>query len=171
MAANRYGFTIFKGQSQSWTTRYLVGSGTAASIATGSPTKCTTSDGSVAGVIAAMADGDGLVTGERFCGLAKDTSTETASAAGVCNTWAPVPGLLYRGVALSSTAANTQAKIDALMGKKVLFDLTSSVWTVDSAATDALVNCVVIQGGSPLQNSLEFIYSSKGTIHNTTTAI
>lgn len=168
---NRFGFKIDKGLSQSYTMRFLVASGTTGSIVAAAPTKLTTADGSVAGVIADMADGDGIVTGERFCGLAKDTSTETSSAAGVCNTWAPVADLVYRGTAKSSTAANTQAKIDALMGKKVLFDLTSSNWTVDSAATDALINCVVIVGGQPLTNELLFVYSSKGTIFNTATAI
>lgn len=171
MADNRFGFKIDKGLSQSYTMRFLVASGTTASISSGSPTKCVTADGSVAGVVVDMVDGDGLVTGERFTGLAKDTSTETSGAAGVVNTWAPVADLVYRGTAKSATAANTQAKIDALMGKKVLFDLTSSVWTVDTAATDALVNCVVIVGGQPLTNEVLFVYSSKGTIFNTSTAI
>jgi hypothetical protein len=118
-----------------------------------------------------MADGDGIVTGVRFTGLAKDTSTETTAAAGTVNTWAPVPGMVYLGKAKSSTAANTQAKIDALMGKKVIFNLTSNVWTVDTAATDALVNCLVICGGNPATNEVEFIYSPKGTIFDTSTAM
>lgn len=171
MADNRYGFKIDKGLSQSYTLRFLVASGTTASIAAGAPTKCTTADGSVAGVVADMADGDGLVTGVRFTGLAKDTSTETTTVAGNVNTWAPVADLVYRGFAKSATAANTQAKIDALMGKKVIFDLTTSNWTVDTGATDALVNCVVIVGGQPLTNEVLFVYSSKGTIFNTATAI
>lgn len=167
----RFGITVSRGLSLSWTTRFLVGSGTTASISAGAPTKCTTADGSVAGVVACMADGDGIVTGQRFTGLAKDTSTETTSAAGVVNTWAPVPGMVYLGRAKSATAANTQAKIDALMGKKVIFDLTSNVWTVDTGATDALVNCLVICGGNPATNEVEFIYSPKGTIFDTSTAM
>lgn len=171
MADNRFGFKIDKGLSNSWTLRFLVASGTTASIAAGAPTKLSTADGSVAGVVADMVDGDGIVTGMRFAGLAKDTSTETSGAAGVVNTWAPVPDLLYRGTAKSATAANTQAKIDALMGKKVLFDLTTSNWTVDTAAADALINCVVIVGGLPLTNEVLFIYSMKGTVFDTSTAI
>lgn len=171
MAANRYGFKIDKGLSQSWATQYVVASGGAATIAAGSPTKCVTADGSVAGAVIPMVDGDGLVTAERFTGLAKSTSTDTASAAGVVDTWAPVSGMLYRGSPKVAGSVDTQAEINALMGKKVLFDLTSSVWTVDTAATDALVNCVVIVGGIPASDEVLFIYSSKGTIFNTATAI
>lgn len=154
-----------------WATTYVVASGGTATIAPGTPTKCTTADGSVAGAIIPMVDADGIVTGERFAGLAKSLSTDTASAAGIVDTWVPVPGILYRGFAKTSTNANTQALINALMGKKVIFDLTTSNWTVDTAATDALVNCVVIQGGIPFTSEILFYYSPKGTILDTSTAI
>lgn len=164
-------FTIEKGLGSSFETQYVVASGGSATIARGTPAKCVTADGSVAGAVIPMVDGDGLVTGERFVGLAKNTSTDTASAAGVVDTWAPVAGMVYRGFAKSGTAADTQAEINALMGKKVLFDLTAGDWTVDTAATDALVNCVVIQGGYPQSSEILFVYSAKGTILDTSTAI
>lgn len=164
-------YTIDKGLSNSWTIQFIVASGGAATIGRGVPTKCTTADGSVAGVVAVMADADGIVTGERFAGLAKDVSTDTASANGIVNTWAPVPGLLYRGFPKTAGTYNTQAKINALMGKKVIFDLTSGDWTVDTAATDALVNCVVIVGGITANDEALFYYSTKGTILDTSTAM
>ena len=156
-----------------WETQWVVASGGSATIQRGTPTKCVTADGSVAGAVIPMVDGDGLVTGERFTGLAKNNSTDTASAAGVVDLYTPVPGIQYRGFPKSSAAVDTQAEINALMGKKVLFDLTSSDWTVDTAATDALVNCVVIVGGIPLgaQSEVLFYYSPKGTILDTSTAI
>lgn len=163
--------TIDKGIQNTWQTTYVVASGAAATIATGTPAKCVTADGSVAGAVVPMVDGDGIVTGERFVGLAKVTSSDTASANGTVDTYAPVPGILYRGFAKSAAAADTQAEINALMGKKVIFDLTSSDWTVDTAATDALVNCVVIQGGIPASSEILFYYSPKGTILDTSTAI
>lgn len=164
-------FKIDKGLSMSFETTYIVASGTSASVSTGVPTKCVTADGSVAGTVVVCVDGDGLVTAERFTGICKRPSTETASVAGTVGTWAPVPGMLYRGYAKSAAAADTQAEINALMGKKVLFDLTSTDWTVDTAATDALVNCVVIQGGNPLTSEISFVYSPKGTILDTSTAM
>lgn len=164
-------YTIDKGLQLTWETTYIVASGTTTSIDPGEPTKLTAADGSVAGVVAAMVDGDGLVTGQRFTGIGKARSTETTSTAGIVNTFAPVPGVVYRGFAKSATAADTQAEINALMGKKVLFDLTSSAWTVDTGATDALANCVVICGGIPQSSEILFHYSPKGTIFDTSTAI
>lgn len=164
-------FTIDKGMMMTWQTQWVVASGAAATIAPGTPAKCTTADGSVAGAVIPMVDGDGIVTGERFVGLAKNTSSDTASAAGVVDTWAPVPGILYRGKPKVAGSVDTQAEINALAGKKVLFDLTSSDWTIDTAATDALVNCVVICGGTPNGDEVCFYYSPKGTIFDTSTAI
>src|SRR5689334_5445519 len=95
----------------------IVGSGTATSIKAGEPTK----QGS-AGAVAIMVDGDGN-TSQVFTGLAKSDSTDTVAAAGNVNIWLPLPGYLYSGKAKTSTNANTQAKIDALFGKRVVFDL------------------------------------------------
>jgi hypothetical protein len=118
-----------------------------------------------------MVDGDGSVTAMRFTGIAKTISTDTASVAGTVDTYYPVPGLVYRGKTLTSTTMNTQAKINALMGARVVFDLTSTVWTVDAAATDALVNCVCIVGGIPSSGEALFVYSPKGTICDTSTSM
>src|SRR4051812_32163012 len=109
-------FTIDKSQQNSWATQYVVASGAAATIAIGTPAKCTTADGSVAGAVVPMVDADGIVTGERFVGLAKTVSTDTAAAAGVVDTWAPVPGMVYRGLCKTAASANTQALVNALMG-------------------------------------------------------
>lgn len=164
-------FTIDKGLQNSFATQYVVASGGSNTIQPGTPAKCVTADGSVAGAVVPMVDADGIVTGERFVGLAKGQSTDTASAAGIVDTWAPVPSMIYRGSAKTAATANTQALINALMGKKVIFDLTASNWTIDTAAADALVNCVVICGGLPQSNEVLFYYSPKGTIFDTSTAI
>lgn len=164
-------FNIDRGESTSFETTYIVASGTTGSIARGVPAYCVTADGSVAGVASVGADGAGVVTAQRFVGLGKSLSTETASVAGIVTTFAPVPGMVYRGFAKSAAAADTQAEINALMGKKVIFDLTSTDWTVDTAATDALVNCVVICGGIPQTSEILFVYSPKGTIFDTSTAM
>jgi hypothetical protein len=164
-------FSIDKGLSQTWEMQMVVASGGVATIQRGTPTKCVTADGSVAGAVIPMVDADGIVTGERFTGLSKNNSSDTASAAGVVDLWAPAPGVVYRGFAKSAAAADTQAEINALMGKKVIFDLTAGDWTVDTAATDALVNCVVIAGGYPQSSEILFVYSPKGTIFDTSTAI
>lgn len=164
-------FTIEKGLGLTFEVQAVVASGAAASIQRGTPTKSTEADATATGALAIMADGDGIVTAVRFGGIAKNTSTDTASAAGVVDVWAPVPGLLYRGFAKSLTAADTQAEINTLFRKRVIFDLTTSDWTVDTAAADALVNCVVIVGGYPQSSEILFMYSPKGTILDTSTSM
>ena len=169
--ANRFGFKIDKGLSMTWQVEAVVASGGAATIAPGSPTKSTEADATATGAVIPMVDGDGSVTAMRFAGIAKSESSDTASAAGTVELWAPVPGLVYRGAAKSSAAADTQSEINVLFRKRVVFDLTSSVWTVDTAAADALVNCVVIVGGIPRSSEILFVYSPKGTIFDTSTSM
>jgi len=163
-------FSIDKGQSMTYQTTMDVVSGTAASIARGTPTKSDDLDTAVNGSCAIMVDGDGS-TAQRFTGLAKSVSNETASAAGTVDIWVPVPGVLYRGFAKSSTAADTWSEVRALTGKRVVFDLTSSDWTVDTAAADALANCVVIVSGIPTNSEVLFFYAPKGTMLDSSTAI
>lgn len=163
--------SIEKNSEQTWEAQFVVASGGAATIARGTPTKSTEADATATGALIPMVDGDGLVTAMRFGGIAKSTSTDTAAAAGVVSTWLPVPGLIYRGFAKSAAAADTQSEINVLMRKRVLFDLTTGDWTVDTAAADALVNCVVIVGGIPQSSEILFYYSPKGTILDTSTSM
>lgn len=145
------------------TMKWLVASGGVATINPGTPTKF-----SSAGAIVPMADGDGS-TSQRFTGIAKGTSTDTASAAGVVYTFLPLPGINYAGVAKSATGANTQARIDALLGARLVFDLTGTVgpgqtgkWTIDAAAGDGSTNCLVVIGGDYTSNTLYFVYRNTG---------
>lgn len=156
MAANRFGIQIDKGLATTFEIEMAVASGTSASIASGTPTKMSSAKA------AAMVDADGT-TSQLFTGIAKDASTETASAAGVVQLWAPIPGIVYRSPAKTSTNANTQALIDALTLKRVIFDLTSSNWTVDTANADGTTNCVVIVGGIPSTSEILFCYAVSGT--------
>lgn len=139
--------------------KWLVASGAAATINPGTPTKF-----SSAGAIVPMVDGNGT-TSERFTGIAKTTSTDTAAAAGEVYTFVPLPGLIYAAAAKSSTGANTQAKIDALLAQRSVLDLTGTVgpgltgkWTVDAAGGDGANNAVIIIGGEYQTNTLYFSY-------------
>lgn len=144
-----------------------VAAGTAASIAVGVPTfgseAVTTSPWT--GVVAVGTDGQGT-TAQRFTGIAASNSNETASVAGSVDLITPLPGIVYNGFAKTSTTADTQAEINALFQKRVVFDLTTGDWTVDAAQTDAAVNCVVIIGGNPTLATLDFVYKISGTYLN-----
>ncbi len=143
----------------------LVASGGVATIAAGTPTKG--ADAAAAspwtGAVIPMVDGDGAI-GQRFTGIAKSDSTDTASAAGVVTLWLPLPGYVYSAKAKSAASADTAAEVTALFGKRVVLDLTTVFWTVDAAAADALINCVTIIGGDYQTSTLWFTYKNGGTL-------
>jgi len=58
----------------------------------------------------------------------------------------------------------TQAEIDALIGKRVVLDLTAGKYTVDTAAADGATNGIVIVGGDYTQSSINFTIQNAGTI-------
>lgn len=147
--------------------QFNVAAGGVSTILTGTPVKGV--DAAAAspwlGTVVPMVDGDGS-TAQRFIGVSKSTSTDTASVAGSVVTWMPLPGIVYEAKAKTASLANTQALIDALKGKRVVFDLTASTWTIDTAASDAVANCVVIAGGDYQTQTIEFVYSNHGTWMN-----
>ena len=146
--------------SQLW----IVDSGTTKEAEAGEPCFCddATAASPWTGEAGIGSDGNGS-TSQRFAGIAKSDSTETTAAAGEVYTWMPLPGIIYSGKALLSTTADTAAEIKALHGKRVVFDLTGTAWTVDAAAADAAANCVTIVGGDHNTTTLFFVYAFKGT--------
>lgn len=159
-------FSIISQQTPSMGTFAKVASGTSASIGVGVPTYGV--DAAAAspwlGTVAVATDGNGTTSTGRFTGMAKGVSTETASATGTVELWQPLPGIIYSGFAKTSSTADTAAEILALRGKRVVFDLTTGDWTIDAAAADAVINCVVLTGeGDPTTATLSFVYASHGT--------
>lgn len=142
----------------------LVAAGGVATIQAGTPTKgADATAASWTGAVIPMVDADGT-TAQRFTGIAKNSSTDTASVAGAVTLWLPLPGYVYACKAKTATTADTQAEITALFGKRVIFDLTSSLWSIDNAAADAAANMVTIIGGDYLTQTLYFTYKNSGTV-------
>lgn len=163
-------FSIFRSGGMLFTATAGCASNTTV-INAGEPTTVAGATGSVTGNVVASADGDpttvGTSTNTHFAGLAKSQSTQTASAAGNVTIWAPMPGILYAGKAKSATAIDTSAEIIALLNKRVVLDLTNSVYTVDTAATDAITNGVIIYGGDPQSQTIFFAISPNVTVFST----
>ena len=141
---------------------WLVDLGTTKQLEAGEPAKLDDAVTQVSGEVSVMADGEGT-TAERFGGIAKSDSTETTGAAGEVVLYMPLPGIIYRAKAKTASTADTAAEIKVLRGKRVVFDLTADKWTVDAAAADALVNCVIIADGDFNTSSLDFVYKFQGT--------
>ena len=131
-----------------YSNEFIVAAGSANSIHSGEPTIKGEATGTSTGIVKIAADGDPLTTStHQFSGVAKSESTDTAAAAGVVTVWMPLPGVIYEAKTKTSTDANTAAKVAALKEKRVVLDVTASVWTVDSGATDSKNNGVFILGG------------------------
>lgn len=164
MAANANGFVILNEIDPRFTyTPAVVASGAVGTIAQGTPTKGADATAATwTGAVLPMVDGDGT-TSQRFTGIAKNTSSETASVAGLVTLWMPLPGIIYAGKSKLASDVNTAAKLLTFFGKRVVFDLTTSVWTVDSGAADAAANSVVIVGGDFNTSMVWFNYKYTNT--------
>lgn len=109
-------------------------------------------------------DGDLTIgTDTAFLGFAATDSTHTASADGVVKVYVPEEGAVWRAKAKTSTTADTQAEINALVGDRVVLDLTSSTWTIDAAAGDNSANAFYIVGGNPTTAEIYFTVRSDAT--------
>lgn len=95
-----------------------------------------------AAVVTAAATNTPVVATDFFAGIAMDTSTDTVAAAGVVNVMPLVPGTIYLIAPKVAATWDTQAEYDALVGDRVLLDLTAGTYTI--LATDgATSGCVV----------------------------
>lgn len=143
------------------TRRYQTDAGTTAILA-GEPVILTTIGTSV--YAAAAADGDPTIGTDYLLGIAASDSTHTASVDGTVGVYVPLPGVVYRGKAKSAAAADTEAEILALANKRGVFDLTSSVYTLDTAAADGATNGLIYTGtGDASTSEVDFMISVRTT--------
>lgn len=123
--------------SMGGTLKFAVASGTTASINAGEPVQ------KLAGAAFATAAQTNMPTATlRQVGIAMSNSNETSTAAGTVDVIVSKPGQLWLIVPKVAATWNTQAKYNALIGSRVLIDLTSSVFTL-LAADGAGNGCIV----------------------------
>ena len=89
-----------------------------------------------------MATNKPVVATDYLEGIAVTTSTNTASAAGTVSVQPLSPNVIYAIAPNSAAAYDTQAEYDALVGKRVLIDLTAGAYTL-LAADGATSGCVI----------------------------
>lgn len=84
-----------------------------------------------------------VVATDFLAGLATSTSTETAALAGAVDVMPIVPGVIYRVAPTVAATWDTQAKYNALVGKRVLLDCTAggvqTILAVDGATQGLVV--------------------------------
>ena len=95
-----------------------------------------------AAVVTQLATNKPVVGTDFLAGIAVSASTQTASAAGVVDVQTLSPNTVYLIAPKAPTSWDTQAEYDALVGSRVLLDLTAGVFTI--LATDgATYGCVI----------------------------
>ena len=127
----------------------------------GEPCKISATDREYAVILADAEPIDGTTT--NFLGVAATASTQTASADGEVYLHKPVAGLIYACKAKSAAAADTQAEIDEIIGDQILFDLTGTTFTVDTATAHNANNGCVIVGGDPARSVIYFTMLASST--------
>lgn len=93
-------------------------------------------------VVTPMATNKPVVATDFLAGIAMSTSTNTAAAAGAVEVMPLVPNAVYLIKPNVAATWDTQTEYDALVGSRVLIDLTSSSYTI-LAADGATSGCVI----------------------------
>jgi hypothetical protein len=90
-----------------------------------------------------MATNKPVVATDFLVGIAQSTSTQTSADAGYVDVWPLLPGQIWLISPNVAASFDTQAEYDALVGDRVLLDLTSDTFTI--LATDgATYGCVIM---------------------------
>lgn len=100
--------------------------------------------GATAPYVIAAPDASPVIGTHIFMGFSNGTSSQTASADGIANLYVPLPFQVLLLPAKSAAAIATQAEYNAFVGKNVLFDLTSSVYTVDTGAVSTTYGLTIM---------------------------
>lgn len=141
---------------------WKIASGTPITVKAGEPTKA---GGTSSNSAVLLADADLVIgTGQTFLGVAAKDSTETASVAGAVDLYMPLPGVVYEVAAKTATNANTAALILAMSGQYQIIDLTTSTFTMDTAAGDGAASAFLIVGGNPITSTVYFMVRSDATV-------
>ena len=93
-------------------------------------------------VVTPMATNKPVVATDYLEGIAISTSTNDASAAGEVWVQPILPGVIYRMRPHVTTAYDTQAEYNSLMGKRVLIDLIYGAYTL-LASDGSTSGCVI----------------------------
>lgn len=113
-----------------------------------------------------LADGDPEVGTDIFIGIVAEESTETSTADGTVLVHTLLPNTMLRGKATTAANINTAAKLLALKGDYVAFDLAAGVFTIDEdEGDDPNVHGLCIIDGDIVKGTLDVIPQLNATEH------
>lgn len=94
-----------------------------------------TSGASASNTAVVLTDGKPVIGTDTFGGIAASAGTHTASVAGTVDVAVPIPFFTeIWGKAKTTANIDTAAELLGILGDAVLFDLTSSTYTIDETA-------------------------------------
>ena len=141
---------------------WQVAAATPPTIEAGEPTKAS---GTSEEDVILLVDADLTIgTDQTFTGVAAADSAETSGAAGFVDLYIPLPGIIYEIRALTTTLVDVRSEISALVGEYHVIDLTSDLFTLDTAAGDGANNAFLIVGGNPTTSTLYVMVRSDATV-------
>jgi len=98
-----------------------------------------------------VTDGLGAIGGANLpiLGVAASAGSHTATADGTVEIYLPLPGVIYEMAVTTSTNFDTQSEIGALVGDRVVINVSDLVQTLDENAGDDPDTAFMIVGGDP----------------------
>lgn len=103
-----------------------------------------------ANTVVVLTDGKPVIGTDNFVGIAaKDAEVDSSATVTAHKTQVvvPIPNItLIRGKAKTVASLDTDAELLGLMWDKVLFDLTSTVYTIDQTATADTSGLTIVDG-------------------------
>lgn len=138
MSTTKPDLVLFAGNSTSGGVKHVVAAGAAASINAGEPVLKALGDVGVT----KMVTNKPVVATDFVAGIALTTSTDTASADGEVMVQPLLPGQIWLIRPKVAATFDTQSEYNALVGDRVLIDVTAGASTI-LAADGATSGCVI----------------------------
>lgn len=111
-----------------------------------------------------LATGEPIIgTTTQVIGIAATTSTNTSALAGTVKVYIPRPGVVYSCKATTFANVDTAAELNALVGDRVAFDLSTATFTVDENEGDTASLGLQIVGGDYKNGDVYFIIRPAAT--------
>lgn len=106
-------------------------------------------------------DAEPVIGTDSFAGIASKNGTHTSSADGEISVARPIPNFTeIWGKAKTTGDVDTDSELLAILGDVVLFDLTSSTYTIDDTAA-ADTSGLRIEDGNPAKGELGVIVDAR----------
>jgi hypothetical protein len=132
---------------------FQVAAGSDSTIQPGEPVVATPGTATVA----LAADATPSVGTDYLIGIAANDSSDTTSAAGTVDVYVLRGGEVLSMKAKVAANADTLAEIKALANDFLLMDLTSTVWTLDTAGGHVAANGLIATGEGEPENSRVYV--------------